>query len=109
MPFELELGYELPLPVACITDLQQPQYKESAKTLECCNFLEWLQHLLQIFCVELYNADNKPPSAACQSQHPPDPAITASVKVLSDTKDLLITFANINATWCKLVHFQIGP
>lgn len=31
------------------------------------------------------------------------------MKVFPDTKDLPITYANVNPTRCKLVHHQIGP
>jgi len=36
-PFELDLGYEPPLPLDLIADLQRPQANESAKTLQGAN------------------------------------------------------------------------
>jgi hypothetical protein len=39
-PFELDLGYEPPLPLDLIADLQRPQANESAKTLQGREFVE---------------------------------------------------------------------
>lgn len=40
MPFQLDLRYEPPLQLDLIGDRQQPQVNESAKTLQCCKFVE---------------------------------------------------------------------
>jgi len=45
-PFELDLGYEPPLPLDLIADLQRPQPNESAKTLQGREFVERLQRIL---------------------------------------------------------------
>jgi len=43
------------------------------------------------------------------SPRPFDPAITAGAKVFLDTKDLPITYTNVNPMRHKLVHRYIGP
>jgi len=40
MPSELDLGYELPLPLDLIADFQRPQANESAKILQGRQFIE---------------------------------------------------------------------
>jgi len=39
-PFELDLGYELPLPLDLLSGLLRPQANESAKALQCRNFVK---------------------------------------------------------------------
>jgi len=43
------------------------------------------------------------------SQHPIGSAITAGANVFLDTKDLPITYTNVNPTRCKLVHGYVSP
>ena len=45
-PFELDLGYEPPLPLDIIADLQRPQANKTAKTLQGHEFVERLQRIL---------------------------------------------------------------
>jgi hypothetical protein len=108
MPVELDLGYEPPLPLDLIADLQLLQANESVKTLQGREFFEQLQRILGVAKDELRNAQDKQTAEANKSGHPIDPAITAGAKVFLDTKDLPITYANVNPTRRKLVHRYIG-
>jgi hypothetical protein len=108
-PFELDLGYEPPLPLELIADLQRPQANQAAKTLQGREFVEHLQRILGVSRDELRDAQDKQTAEATKSRRPITPAITAGAKVFSDTKDLPITYANVNPTRCKLVHRYIGP
>jgi len=47
-PFELDLGYELPLLLDMTADLQQPQANESVKTPQGREFVKWLQCFLGV-------------------------------------------------------------
>jgi len=87
-PFELDLGYEPPLPLDLIADLQRQQANESTKTLQGCELVERLQHTLGVARDELRDAQDKQTAEVNKSRHPIDPAITASAKVFLDTKDL---------------------
>jgi hypothetical protein len=98
MPVELDLGYEPPLPLDLIADLQLLQANESVKTLQGREFFEQLQRILGVAKDELRNAQDKQTAEANKSGHPIDPAITAGAKVFLDTKDLPITYANVNPT-----------
>jgi len=109
MPFELDLGYEPPLPLDMIADRQRPQANESAKALQGHEFVEQLQRILRVARDELRDAQDKPTAEANKSRHPIDLAIIAGAKVFLDTKDLPITYANANRTRRKLVHRYIGP
>jgi len=90
-PFELDLGYESPLPLDLIADLQQPQANESAITLQGGKFVERLQRISGVTRYELRDAQDKQTAAANKSRCPTDPAITAGAKVFLDTKNLPIT------------------
>jgi hypothetical protein len=46
MPFELDLGYALPLPLDLIANLQRPQANALGKTLQVHEFVERLQLML---------------------------------------------------------------
>jgi hypothetical protein len=107
--FELDLGYEPPLPRDLIADLQRPQANESAKTLQGRVFVERLQRILGLARDELRDAQDIQMAEANKSRHPIDPAINAGARVFLDTKDLPITYANGNPTRRKLVHRHIGP
>jgi hypothetical protein len=108
-PFELDLGYEWPVPLDLIADLQRPQANESAKILRGCEIVARLQRILGVTRDELRHAQDKQTAEANKSRHPLDPVITASAKVFLDTKDLPIAYANVNPTRRKLVHGFIGP
>jgi len=97
-PFELDLGYEPPLPLDLIADLQRPQANESAKTIQGRKFVERLQRILGIARDELRDAQDKQTAEANKLQHPIDPTITAGAKVFLDPTDLPITYANVNPT-----------
>jgi hypothetical protein len=107
--FELHLCYEPPLLLDITADLQGPQADESAKTLQGRKFVERLQRILGVTRDELRAAQDKQMAEANKSQRPVDPAIIASPKVFLDTKDLPITYANINHTRRNLGHRYIGP
>jgi hypothetical protein len=96
------------LPLDLIADLQQPQANELAKTLQGREFVERLQRILGVARDELRDAQDNQMAEANKSRRPIDLAITASAKVFLDTKDLPITYANVNPTRCKLVHRYIG-
>jgi len=87
-PFELHLGYEPPLLVDLIADLQRPQANESAKTLQGCEFVERLQGILGVARDELRDAQDEQTAEANKSRRPIDPAITAGATEFSDRKDL---------------------
>jgi len=108
-PFELDLGYEPPLPRDLIADHQRPQANESAKTLQGREFVQRLQRIFGVARDELRDAQDKQTAEANKSRRPIDPAITAGAKVFLDTKDLPITYTNVNPTRRKLVHRYIGP
>jgi len=109
MPFELDLGYEPPLPLDLIADLQRPQANESAKTLQGREFVPRSQRILGVARDELRDAQNTQTAEANKSRRPIDPAITASAKVYVYTHNFPITYANVNPAQLKLVHHQIGP
>jgi len=108
-PFELDLGYESPFPLHIIADLQWLQTNESAKTIQGREFVEQLQRILGVGRDELRDAQDIQTAEANKSRRPIDPAITAGANVFLDTKDLPITYANVNPTRRKLVHLYIGP
>jgi hypothetical protein len=108
-PFELDLGYELPLPLDLIADLQWLQANKSAKTLQGREFVERLQHILGVGRDELSDAQDERMAEANKSRRPIDPAIAAGTNVFLDTKDFPITYANVNPTRRKLVYHYIGP
>jgi len=108
-PFELDLGYELPLPLDLIADLQRPEANESAKTLQGREFVEWLERILGVTRDELRDAQDEQMAEANMSRRPINPDITAGAKLYLDNKDLPITYGNFNLTWRKLVHRHIGP
>jgi transposase InsO family protein len=108
-PFELDLGYAPPLPLDLIADLQRPQANASAKTLQGREFVERLQRILGVARDQLHDAQDEQTAEANKSRRPIDPAITAGAKVFLDTKDLPITYANVNPTRRKLIHRYIGP
>jgi hypothetical protein len=108
-PFELDFGYEPPLPLDLIADLQRPQANESARTLQGRKFVEQLQRILGVARDELRDTQDKQTAEANKSRCPINPAITAGAKLFLDTNDLPITYANVNPTQCKLVHRFIGP
>jgi len=98
MPFELDLGYEPPWPLDLIADLQRPQANESAKTLQGRELVERLQRILGVARDELHDAQDKQTAEVNMSRHPIDPAMTTGAKIFLDTKDLPITYANVNLT-----------
>jgi len=108
-PLELDLGYELSMPLDVIEHLKRPQPNESAETLESREFVERLQSIFVVTRDELREVQDKQTAEANKSWCPIDPDITAGAKVFLDTKDLWITYANVNPTWRKLVHRYIGP
>jgi len=67
MPVELDLGYEPPLPLDFIADLQRPQANESAKLLEGCELVEPLQHILGVASDEPCDAQDKQTAEANKS------------------------------------------
>jgi len=109
MLFELDFGYEPPLLLDLIADLQRPEANESAKKLQGHEFVERLQHILAVARDELRDAQDKQMVEANRSRHPIDPAITASAKGFLDTKVLPITYTYVNPTRRTLVHRYIGP
>jgi len=108
-PFELVLGGEPPSLLDLITDLQQPQANQSAKTLQMGEFLERLQRILGVARDELRYAQDKETAEANKSRCPIDPAITTGANLCLDTKDLPISYANVNPTGHKPVHRDVGP
>jgi hypothetical protein len=58
---------------------------------------------------QLHDVNDEQTVEANKLRCPFDPAITAGAKVFLDTKDLPITYANVNPTRRKLVHCYIGP
>jgi hypothetical protein len=68
-----------------------------------------LQRILGVARAELRDAQDKQTAEANTSQRPTDPTITACAKVFLDTKDLPITYANVNPTRCKLGDRYIRP
>ena len=108
MPFELNLGYEPPLPLDMITDLRRPRANASAKTFQNREFIERLQRILGVARDELHDAQHKQTAEANKLQRQIDPAITAGAKVFLDTNDLPIAYANINPMRRELVHRYIG-
>jgi hypothetical protein len=58
---------------------------------------------------ELRDAQDIQMAEGNKSRCPIDPAITAGGKVFLDSKDLPITYANVNPTRHMLVHRYIGP
>jgi hypothetical protein len=58
MPFELDLGYEPPLSLDLIADLNWPQANESAKTFQPREFVEPLQHNLGVANDELCDVED---------------------------------------------------
>lgn len=109
MPFQLELGYEPPLPLDIIADLRQLQANGSAKTLQGRESVEQLQCILGVARDERRKAQDEQMGEAPKLQPPIDPAITAGAEVFPDTKDLAITYAKINPMQHKQVHHYIGP
>jgi len=97
-PFELDLGYEPPLPFDLIADLQPPQANESVTTLPGREFVEPLQHILGVARDEMRDAEYKQTVEANMSRRPIDPVITTGAKVFSYIKDLPIKYANFNPT-----------
>jgi len=57
-----------------------------------------LQRILGVAGDELHDAQDKQTAQANKSRRPIDPAITAGAKVFLDTKDLPITYANVDPT-----------
>ena len=92
-----------------IADLQLAQANESAKSFQGREVVERLQRILGVARDELHDAQDSQMAEAIKSPHPIDPAITAGAKVYLDTKDLPITYANVNPTRGNLVHRYIGP
>jgi len=107
-PFELDLGYEPPLPLDLMADLQRPKANESANTLQGREFVERLQRLFAVPKDELRGAQDEQMAEANKSRSPIDPASTAGAKVFLATKDLPITYAKVNPTRLKLVYHYIG-
>jgi len=68
-----------------------------------------LQRILRVASDELGDAQDKQMAEAKESRRPIDSAITASVIVFLERKDLPITYANVNPTRRELVHRYIGP
>jgi hypothetical protein len=58
---------------------------------------------------QLHDAQDEQTAEANKSRRPIDPAITAGAMVFLDTKDLPITYTNVNPTRRTLVHRYIGP
>jgi len=108
-PFELDLANAPPAQLDLIADLQRRQANESAKTFQGREFFEQLQRILGVARNELRDGEGNQTAEANQSRCPIDPAITASVKLFSDTKHLPITYANVNPMRHELVHRGIGP
>jgi hypothetical protein len=109
MPFGLDLGYTPASTLDLIADLLQPQANKSAKTSQGREFIEQLQHIFRVARDQLHDAQEEQTAEGIKSQRPIDPAITTGAKVFLDTKDLPITYANVNPMRCKLVHCYIGP
>jgi hypothetical protein len=57
-PVELDLGYEPPLPLDTMADLQPPQDNESGNTLKHPEFVESLQRMLGVARDELHDAQD---------------------------------------------------
>jgi hypothetical protein len=57
-PFELDLGYESPLVLDLIADLQWPQCNESVKTLQAHECVTTLQRILGVTRDALRDAQN---------------------------------------------------
>jgi len=66
-PFELDLGYEPPLPLNLIADLQRPQVNESAKTPQGREFVQQLQRIVGVARHELQDTQYKAPAEAKKS------------------------------------------
>jgi hypothetical protein len=99
----------MPLQLDLIGDLQRQQANTLVKTLQGHEFAEQLQHILRVVRHELRNVKEKQMAEASKSGHPIDPAITAGVKVLLDSNDLPITFANVNWMRHNLVYRYLAP
>jgi len=109
MPFEIDLRYEQPLALDLIAHLQRPQANESAKTLPGREFVEQLQHILEVTKDELREAQDEQMAEADKSRRPIDSASTAGTNVFLDTQDLPLTYANVDPIRRELVHLVIGP
>jgi len=59
MPFELDFGYQTPLPPDWIADLQRLQANQSARTLQGRKFLEQLQRISGVTRDELRDAQDE--------------------------------------------------
>jgi len=66
-PFELDLGYEPPLPLDLFADRQRPQANESAKTSQGRNFVERLQCISAVARDEQRDAQDKQTAEAHKS------------------------------------------
>lgn len=104
MPFELDFGYQPPLRLDLITDLQLPQANESAKPLQGHEFPKRWQHILGVARDGLRDAQDNPKAEANMSHGPINPAITAGASVFLDSEDLPIRYANFSPMRRKLVH-----
>jgi len=109
MPGELDFGYEMPLLLDLIADLQWPPAKESENTIQGCKFVKSLQRIKEVARDELHDDRVEQKAEANLSRQPIDSTIPASVMVFLGTQDLPLPYANINPTWDKLVHLYIGP
>jgi hypothetical protein len=96
------------LPLHLIADLQRPPANESGKTLQGHQSVEQLQCIMGVTKDDLCDAQDKLTVEAVNSGHPIDPIITAGAKEVLHTKDLQVTYANINPTRPKLVHRSRG-
>ena len=105
----LTLGYEPPLLLDLIVELQRPQANESTTPSQGLEFVEWSQRISAIARDELRDAQDKQTAKAKKWQRPIYPAITTGAKVFLDTMDFPITYTNVNPTRHKLVHHYIGP
>jgi hypothetical protein len=80
-----------------------------ARTLQGGEFIERLQCSLGVARDELRNAQNEQMTEANTSRCPIDSTITAGTKVFLDTKEMPITYANVNPMYCKLAHYYFSP
>ena len=95
---QLDPGYDPPLPLDLIADLQRPQANESAKVLQGPVFVERLHRILGVGMDELRDPQDKQNAVANNSRRLNDPAITTGAKLFLDTKDLPVTYATDNPT-----------
>ena len=107
--FHLHHGYQLPLLVDLIADLQWPQANEFAICLQESEFVKYLLCMWGVCNDDLHDAQDKQIVEANRSQNLINSAITVCAKIFLSTKDLPIRYANGSPIPCKLGCHHIRP